>query len=272
MHTRISLILIVLSAGLSNFSKAQDETNNSLAEITGTITNLICVYNHRNNLSLGRLINPVPIFVKACPWNYPKNIPRPPASHLVPPKLIAVPFEVPPVDQWPLFTLVQLDQLGCHLKVWKQKNPTFKLNDIVTIDLRQPCNKLNVDLSNFSKAQDKTRDSSAEITGTITNLTCVYNNRNDLSLERRVNPVPIFVKACPWNYPKNIPRPPASHLVPPKLIAVPFEIPPVDQWPLFTLVQLDQLGCHLKVWKQKNPTFKLNDIVTIDLRQPCNEQ
>ena len=162
MHTRISLILIGLSVGLSNFSKAQDETRDLLAEITGTITNLTCVYNNRNDISLERRVNPVPIFVKACSLNYPPNFQRSPNPYpylyqkvelphpylyqkveLPDPyvELIPSPFYIPPIDKWPLFTLVQLDRLGCHLKVWIQKNPTFKPNDIITIDLSQPCNE-----------------------------------------------------------------------------------------------------------------------------------
>lgn len=111
---------------------------------------------------------------------------------------------------------------------------------------------------------------SNEITGTITNLTCVYEHRDGLSLDRHVNPVPIFVQTCSLNYSQNAQRPPTPTELP-ELIPAPFDIPPVNEWPLFSLTQLDLLGCHLKVWKQNNPTFNPNDIITIDLTKPCNE-
>ena len=116
-----------------------------------------------------------------------------------------------------------------------------------------------------------TDENRIEITGTITNLTCVYEHRDELSLNRHVNPVPIFVKACSWNYLPNIQHhlPTPSPFAPVELIPVPFKIPPVNKWPLFTLAQLDLLGCHLKVWKQNIPTFEPNDIITIDLSQSC---
>lgn len=123
--------------------------------------------------------------------------------------------------------------------------------------------------SDYVDTESICAECSSEITGTITNLTCVYKHRDNLSLDRHINPVPIFVQTCSLNYSQNNQHSP-SPISLPELIPASFDIPPVNEWPLFTLTQLKLLECHLKVWKQNNPGFDSNDIITIDLSQPCN--
>ena len=72
------------------------------ATIVGTEEELNCVYSHRDALSLGRLVDPVPIYVPSCPENYADDVAMD-YTHGTIETVKPIPHseDIPPVADWP---------------------------------------------------------------------------------------------------------------------------------------------------------------------------
>ena len=110
------------------------------ATIVGTQAELTCVFSYRDALSLGRLVDPVPIFVPSCIENYTDGVATDRThAHLEHVRPIPHSGDIPPVAEWPVYSLAELDRIECRLDRWRADNPDATPTARIRLDLSKTC-------------------------------------------------------------------------------------------------------------------------------------
>ena len=110
-------------------------------EITGTLKDLECVFEQRDALSLGGLIDPIRLDVAGCVKMFSGGV----ATDRVHAGLSEPDF---PLDKSAQLiaervelTIAQIERIACHLNAWSAANPGATADAMITLDLNVECTK-----------------------------------------------------------------------------------------------------------------------------------
>lgn len=108
-----------------------------------------------------------------------------------------------------------------------------------------------------------------EIQGTVAELTCVYENREALSLFGFNDPARVYVPACRDQF-AHADASDTTHggVQEPELDERP-GLPPIDEWSLFTIDEMERIGCKLDAWRAANLDATEETRLTLDLSDDC---
>ncbi|MDB4222938.1 hypothetical protein N9850_04135 [Granulosicoccus sp.] len=106
------------------------------------------------------------------------------------------------------------------------------------------------------------------IEGTKAELLCVYNQRDALSFQGHIDPIPINAPGCVVQFnPENATDYTHGGVDLPKPVIA--ESPPAAEWPTFSTDELKRIGCHLEHWLKSHPESSDDAKISLDLSKQC---